>query len=61
MFFKKKFTLSHLAKKLTHVIGIVLVWRGIWTVLDKLDERLFDGSHMWTGIFGTLVGLFMLY
>lgn len=43
------------------VIGIVLVWRGIWYALDKLDEYLFGGSHAWTAITGIIIGLIILY
>lgn len=61
MFFKKKITISHLTRKLSHVIGIVLVWRGIWIILDELDTWFFGGSHLWTGIIGAVIGFLILY
>jgi uncharacterized membrane protein len=43
------------------VLGIVLVWRGICYILDKVDMWLFGGSHFWTSVLGLLVGLAILY
>jgi hypothetical protein len=43
------------------VVGLVLVWRGIWYVLDKIDTYFFGDSHLWTAIVGIVVGLLMLY
>lgn len=57
----KKITLGYLAKTISTVIGIVLVWRGIWYVLDELDKYFFDGSHFWTALVGVFVGLLILY
>jgi len=54
-------TLKYLAKNISIVIGLVLVWRGIWYVLDELDVWLFAGSHFWTAVFGVVVGLYILY
>ncbi len=58
---KEKMSLGYLGKNMSIVIGIVLVWRGIWYVLDALDERLFGGSHFWTALVGIVVGLLVLY
>ena len=54
-------TIKRFLHTIAVVIGIVLVWRGIWYVLDKLDEHFFGGSHMWTAIIGVLLGLVILY
>lgn len=43
------------------VLGIVLVWRGIWYILDWLDLVLWNGNHTWTAVVGVAVGLFILY
>ena len=43
------------------VIGIVLVWRGIWYILDALDKRFFAGGHGWTALGGIILGLIILY
>ncbi|MBI2641858.1 hypothetical protein HYW87_04715 [Candidatus Roizmanbacteria bacterium] len=58
---KKQLTLGHLAKNISIVIGLVLIWRGIWYVLDALDKWFFGGSHFWTALLGIIVGLVILY
>ncbi len=58
---RKTLSLRYLAKNLTIVVGIVLVWRGIWYFLDNLDYWFFDGSHFWTALLGILSGLVILY
>ena len=57
----KKITLRHLAKDISIVVGLVLIWRGIWHVLDYIDAWFFDGKHFWTALFGIIVGLLILY
>ncbi|MFZ5390884.1 MAG: hypothetical protein ACOZAJ_01235 [Patescibacteria group bacterium] len=59
--FKKKITLSYLSKNLSVVIGLVLVWRGIWYILDWLDYELWGGYHGWTALGGVILGLIILY
>lgn len=59
--FKRKLTVRYLMKNLNTVIAIVLIWRGIWYVLDGLDNWLFSGSHIWTAFGGVVIGLLMLY
>jgi len=34
--------MSYLAKNISIVIGLVLIWRGVWYVLDALDKWFFD-------------------
>ena len=58
---KEKITPSYLAKNLGIAIGLVLVWRGIWIVLDGIDLIVFGGSHLWTGVGGIVIGLIVLY
>ena len=58
---KAKMTLGYLSRNLSIVIGLVLVWRGIWYVLDALDKWIFGGSHFWTGIIGVAIGIIVLY
>ena len=57
----KKTTIVHFFHTLLIVVGIVLVWRGIWYALDKLDVQLFGGSHAWTAVGGIILGLIILY
>ena len=58
---KNKITVKYLTKNISIVIGLVLVWRGIWYVLDALDIWLFNGSHGWTALLGIVLGLVILY
>ena len=57
----KTLTLSYLAKNISIVFGLVLIWRGIWYILDELDILFFAGSHAWTALGGVIVGLIILY
>lgn len=58
---KRKVSFSYLTKNLSVVFGLVLVWRGIWSVLDSVDTWFFGGDHMWTAIPGIVLGLVILY
>ena len=46
---------------LSIVVGLVLIWRGIWYVLDSVDMVLFGGSHIFTALGGIGIGLLILY
>ena len=52
---------AYFVKNITIIIGLVLIWRGIWYVLDALDKFIFGGSHFWTALGGVVIGLFILY
>ncbi|MEK7541636.1 MAG: hypothetical protein AAB533_02185 [Patescibacteria group bacterium] len=43
------------------IVGLVLIWRGIWLLLDSIDRTLFGGSHAFTALGGIVVGLLILY
>lgn len=43
------------------VIGLVLIWRGVWLVLDSIDKLFFGGSHIITALGGIAAGLVVLY
>lgn len=58
---KRKFTASYLLKNLLIIIGIVLIWRGIWYLLDMIDVILFGKSHLITAIIGIILGFVFLY
>lgn len=53
--------IKYFTKNIFTVVGLVLVWRGIWYVLDGIDGIAFGGSHMLTSIGGVVVGLVILY
>lgn len=54
-------SLRYFARNLAIVLGLVLIWRGMWYVLDGLDLLLFGGDHFWTALGGILLGLAILY
>jgi hypothetical protein len=58
---KKTLTLRYFARNISIVIGLVLVWRGIWYVLDGIDQFVFGGNHAWTAFGGVVLGLIILY
>lgn len=43
-------------------VGLVLIWRGVWYILDALDLYLWgDPSHVGSAIGGVIVGVLILY
>lgn len=57
----KRTLLPYLTKNITVVVALVLVWRGIWILLDKIDYAVFGGSHVVTAVGGIAFGLLLLY
>ncbi len=57
----KRDTLVYFGKHLYHLTGIVLVWRGVWYILDLIDSSIFNGGHALTALGGIAVGLALLY
>lgn len=57
----KTVTLRYFAKNFSIVVGLVLIWRGIWYVLDGFDKVFFDGGHFWSALAGIVIGLLILY
>lgn len=57
----RKNLLGYFLRNLSTIIGIVLVWRGVWYVLDELDKIAFEGSHLWTAVLGIIIGFAILY
>lgn len=58
---KNKVNALSFSKSISIVVGIVLIWRGIWYVLDEIDTLLFSESHLWTAIGGIVIGLLIIY
>lgn len=52
---------AYFSKNLLVVLGVVLIWRGIWHILDFLDVIIFGGNGLWTALGGIIVGLLVLY
>ncbi|MFZ2299966.1 MAG: hypothetical protein WAW00_02445 [Candidatus Moraniibacteriota bacterium] len=53
--------IRYFTKNIAIVVGLVLIWRGIWYVLDGVDKAFFGGSHIFTAVGGIIVGLLILY
>lgn len=53
--------LTYLVRNLSIAVGIILVWRGIWVLLDLLDLWLFGNNHIVTAILGIVLGVVILY
>jgi hypothetical protein len=59
---KGKHATSYFLKNLGTIVGIVLIWRGIWHVLDAVDIAIIgDETHLVTAIGGIIVGFLVLY
>jgi presenilin-like A22 family membrane protease len=58
---KNRNIISYFARNLSIVIGLVLMWRGIWYVLDEIDILFADGNHAISAIGGIVLGLIILY
>jgi presenilin-like A22 family membrane protease len=58
---RPKSSIFYFVRNISIVLGLVLMWRGTWYVLDGIDYWLFDGSHVWTALLGIAFGVFVLY
>ncbi len=53
--------IAHLTRDVSIVVGVVLIWRGIWYLLDALDRTFFNGGHSILALIGIIIGLLILY
>ncbi|PIP87243.1 hypothetical protein COW81_01305 [Candidatus Campbellbacteria bacterium CG22_combo_CG10-13_8_21_14_all_36_13] len=58
---KRKHLLKYFTSELFIVVGLVMIWRGVWYILDEIDIVFFDKSHVWTALGGIVIGLLILY
>jgi uncharacterized membrane protein HdeD (DUF308 family) len=58
---KRKNITAYFAKNITVVIALVMVWRGVWYILDSIDTWLFGSYNHWTGLLGIVIGIAILY
>lgn len=58
---KPRRILRYFTKNLMIIVGIVLIWRGIWYLLDILDEKFFGGTRAITAAGSIIFGLLLLY
>ncbi|MBX4189824.1 hypothetical protein KW791_00790 [Candidatus Parcubacteria bacterium] len=55
------FGLKYFVSNISIAIGIILIWRGAWIILDLLDDVLFGGNHIITAGGGIIIGIIILY
>ena len=53
--------LSYFTNSLGTVLGLVLIWRGMWYFLDEIDKVFLGGGHFITAAGGIIIGLLILY
>jgi hypothetical protein len=58
---KKHKSFRYFIRTLSIVVGLVLIWRGIWLILDDIDAWLFGGHSYITGLLGMAIGILLLY
>lgn len=58
---KKHKDVKYFIKTLSIVFGLVMIWRGVWYVLDEIDVFFFGEYNYLTGIIGIILGVLLLY
>lgn len=53
--------IAYFTRNMGIVVGLVLVWRGVWYVLDGIDREFLGGDHFITAVGGIILGLLILY
>lgn len=61
LFRKKRNLPAYFAHNLFNVLAIVLIWRGLWYILDYIDQAVFNGEHFVTVVLGIIAGFAILY
>ncbi len=61
LFRRRKNIVKYFAHNLSIVLAVVLIWRGIWYVIDGIDMLFFGGDHVITSIGGIILGVIILY
>lgn len=59
--FRRQNPISNIIQGISAVVAIILIWRGVWYVLDDLDILIFGGNHTVSAVLGILLGLLILY
>ena len=53
--------IGYFTRNIFIVVGLVLIWRGTWYVLDEIDILFFGESHVITTVGGIILGFLILY
>ncbi|MFA5130052.1 MAG: hypothetical protein WC477_03995 [Patescibacteria group bacterium] len=59
--FKRRNEVGYILHNFFNVLGIVLIWRGMWYILDYIDRCFFGGDHFASVVLGIIVGFAILY
>jgi hypothetical protein len=54
-------SIGYFIRTFSIVVGLVLIWRGIWHILDVIENVYFGGELFWTSIIGIMIGGLLLY
>lgn len=57
----KEHPIRYVSQNLMIVTGLVLIWRGVWHLLDAVDIYLLGGNPFVTTVLGIIVGFALLY
>jgi hypothetical protein len=60
-FTKKRNLPLYFTHNFLNVLAIVLIWRGIWYILDYIDLAIFNEERIVTVIGGIVIGFAILY
>jgi hypothetical protein len=52
---------KYFAHNILVLVGLVLIWRGMWYILDEVDILFFGESHIITTVGGVILGFLILY
>ncbi len=61
MFHRMKRGKRYLLERFATVVGVVLVWRGVWIMFDLFDQAIFGGISAKTALLSVALGLLFLY
>ena len=58
---KGRSLVMYFLKNIGTLIALVMIWRGMWYLLDGIDYYFFGKNHILSSIGGIIVGLLILY
>lgn len=57
----KKELVRYFSKNLSIAVGLVLIWRGVWHLLDLFDKTFLANDHLLSAVAGIVLGVIILY
>ena len=57
---EKRNLFKYFVKNIIISISLVLIWRGLWYILDFIDLN-YIGTHVYTAVGGIVLGFILLY